>query len=228
MATHKQAKKAKPKKEYNPADYPVPGRGKHGKGIPPKSMIRVEPIRYIRQINAIREHLENKPRDLCLFVLGINNGLRCVDLLRLKVGQVRELPVNGLLRIRESKTDKENVLMVNEASHKVLHNYLASAGLNDGLSDDSFLFASQRTGKALKSIVVGRMVRSWVSAIGLDAERYGAHTLRKTWAYFMRTQFKVDWMLICNRLNHSSPAITQRYLGITSGEIATLLQNVVG
>jgi integrase len=199
-------------------------RGKGGRGIPKGSLIRVEPLRFPRQILLIKQLLANQPRNLCLFVLGINNGLRCVDLLRLRVGQVRELPVNGLVRIRESKTNKENVLVVNEASHKALRNYLASAELDD----DAFLFASSRTGQALKSIVVGRMVRGWASAIGLDGERYGAHTLRKTWAYFMRTQFKVDWMLICNRLNHSSPAITQRYLGITSGEIATLLQNVVG
>ncbi|MDD5207135.1 MAG: site-specific integrase, partial [Desulfobacterales bacterium] len=55
------------------------------------SMIRVEPIRDTKDIDSIRKLISNNPRDLLLFCLGINNGVRCGDLLKLKVSQVKNL-----------------------------------------------------------------------------------------------------------------------------------------
>ena len=43
--------------------------------------MRVEPIRNMKDINAIRKILADKPRDLLLFNLGINSGIRVCDLL---------------------------------------------------------------------------------------------------------------------------------------------------
>ncbi|WP_308417910.1 hypothetical protein [Halalkalibacter okhensis] len=46
----------------------------------------VEPIKEIRKINEIKKILDDKSdRDLLLFVLGINTGVRVCDLLKLKV-----------------------------------------------------------------------------------------------------------------------------------------------
>ena len=78
----------------------------------------------------------------------------------------------------------------------------------------------------MTSLFAGRLVAFWCKAIGLEGN-YGCHTLRKTWAYHMRIKFRTDWSLITERLNHSSPAITRRYLGITEGEVIDLLQNIV-
>lgn len=39
------------------------------------STIKVEPIRSVQGINKIKEALADKPRDYCLFVLGINTAL---------------------------------------------------------------------------------------------------------------------------------------------------------
>ena len=52
-------------------------------------MEHVEPIRDRKKINAMKKYLKgNRTRDWCLFVLGINSGLRISDLLRLTVGDV--------------------------------------------------------------------------------------------------------------------------------------------
>jgi len=40
------------------------------------SLIKVEPIRKMKDIKAIKKLLHDKPRDLCLFILGINTNLR--------------------------------------------------------------------------------------------------------------------------------------------------------
>jgi len=45
--------------------------------------------------------------------LGINNGLRISDLLSLKMEDVKGLKVGETLKIKEKKTGKINVLMVN-------------------------------------------------------------------------------------------------------------------
>lgn len=49
--------------------------------------------------------------------------------------------------------------------------------------------------------------------------RFGGHTLRKTWGYQARLK-AIPLEIIQHKLNHSSLAITQRYLGITADEIA--------
>lgn len=57
---------------------------------------------------------------------------------------------------------------------------------------------------------------------------YGAHTLRKTFGYIQRTVYGVGFELLCERYNHSSPAITMRYLGIESKEVKGILMNEIG
>ncbi|WP_435050725.1 hypothetical protein [Desulfonatronospira thiodismutans] len=65
------------------------------------SSIKVEPIRRLEDIKAIKKLLKDSPRDLLLFTMGINNGLRIGDLLRLKVEDVQHLRPNEYLRIKE-------------------------------------------------------------------------------------------------------------------------------
>ena len=62
----------------------------------------VQPIRDKKQIEAIKRHLKGNEyglRDLCLFTLGINSGLRISDLLKLKVGDVVDAGGKPLDRI---------------------------------------------------------------------------------------------------------------------------------
>jgi len=80
------------------------------------SKTRVDPIRSAKDVKSISKLLKDNPRDRLLFIMGINNGLRAGDLLKLKVSNVRDLKVGDYLKIRESKTGKENLLIVNKRS----------------------------------------------------------------------------------------------------------------
>ena len=71
------------------------------------SRITVEPIRNEKDIQRIKKSLQSNLRDLLLFTIGINNGLRIGDILKLKAGDVRDLKVGDCLTIREQKTGKE-------------------------------------------------------------------------------------------------------------------------
>ena len=53
------------------------------------SSILVHPIRNLSDIQAIKKILASKPRDLLLFTMGINNGIRTGDLLKLKISDTK-------------------------------------------------------------------------------------------------------------------------------------------
>jgi integrase len=187
------------------------------------SRITVEPIRKLKDIKAIKKLLTDNQRDYLLFTIGINNGLRVGDLLRLRVRDIHHLRVGQHITIRESKTKKDNILVVNKSVYKALKNYLYTSQS----ADDDFLFASRKGNNAIKISAVNNLVKKWTTAINLCGN-YGAHSLRKTWGYLQRTEYGVGFEVIAKRFNHSNPAVTMRYLGIQDKEIHNTLMNEIG
>ena len=185
--------------------------------------IKVEPIRGIDDIKSIAKLLTDTPRDHLLFTMGINNGLRAGDLLKLKVKDVSGMKMGGTLTITESKTGKENILVVNKPVHKSLKNYLDRVKPKGG----DYLFLSRKGNKSITIQAVNNMIKKWARAINLDGN-HGAYTLRKTWGYMQRTKYGVGFEIICKRFNHSSPAVTMRYLGIEDKEVHSTLMNEIG
>ena len=185
--------------------------------------IRVEPIRDPKDIWAIKKILADSPRDLLLFTMGINNGLRVGDLLRLRVGDVRYVKEGDYITVKEAKTGKENILMINKVVHGALKNFLEKMNPQD----EDFLFASKKRDKGHITIQrANAMVKEWTRAINLKGN-YGAHTLRKTFGYVQRTVYKVGFEVLAKRFNHSSPAVTMRYLGIADKEVNGILKNEI-
>jgi site-specific recombinase XerD len=131
--------------------------------------------------------------------------------------------VGDALTIKESKTGKDNILVINKTVHRALRNFLDRVQLDD----DSFLFASRKGNGHIQSQAVSKLVKNWTKAINLKGN-YGAHTLRKTWGYIQRTMHGVGFEIICKRYYHSSPAITMRYLGIQDKEVHSTLMNEIG
>jgi len=188
---------------------------------PPKgSSIVVEPIRDDKDIRAIRKLLSDTPRDHLLFIMGINNGLRSGDLLKLRVKDVSGMKPGDSINIKEGKTGKQNVLVINKTVHKILSQYLTEAKL----SEDDYLFKSKKGDWPLSIQAVNALVKKWTSAINLKGN-FGAHSLRKTWGYIQRVNYGVGFEVICKRFNHQSPAVTMRYLGITDKEVQNILTN---
>jgi site-specific recombinase XerD len=192
-------------------------------GIKKGTKITAEAVRDIRDIKSISKLLKSKPRDLLLWIMGINNGLRAMDLVKIKVAQVEHLKSGDVLNIIESKTGKDNILVINCSVYKALQRYLKEC---EPASSD-YLFKSRKGSGHISSQSVGRMVKSWTADINLNGQ-YGAHTLRKTWGYHQRVNHGAGFEILCKRYNHSSPAITMRYLGIENKEIHNLLMNEIG
>ena len=185
--------------------------------------IAVDPIRKLKDIKAIAALTAENPRDHLLFIMGINNGLRAGDLVKLKVRDVRYLKVGDTLTIREGKTGKDNILVVNKTVFKALRTYLERVQP----ADEDWVFASRKGNSHIQSQAVSKLVKKWTKAINLRGN-YGSHTLRKTWGYQQRVTHGVGFEIICKRYSHSSPAITMRYLGIEDREVHDVLMHEIG
>ncbi len=186
------------------------------------SMNVVEPIRSIKDIQTIKGLLANKPRDLFLFVIGINSGLRVGDLLTLTVGDLKGIEVGEKYRIRESKTGKMNYFVMNEEIFKSFLMLMSKVEYDE----DDFIFKSRRGDKAISLVQVGRLVKEWTKAINLKGN-YGTRSLRKTFGYHQRITFGVSWEVLAKRFNHSHPKVTMRYIGVDDKEVEETLMNSI-
>ena len=71
-------------------------KGENYNGPKKGSRTVVEPIRRLKDIQAISKLLVNNPRDHLLWVMGTNNGLRTGDILKLCVDKVNNVKVRNL------------------------------------------------------------------------------------------------------------------------------------
>jgi len=170
-----------------------------------------------------RDSGSNNTRDLMLFILGINLGLRMGDLLRIQVKDVRNLKVGDTIQIKEQKTGKLNVIGMNKTCHKILKQFL-----DENKPDDSeYLFKSRKgDNKPLSVPTVNGKIKEWTKSINLKGN-YGTHSLRKTFGYIQRVKHNVGFEVLCKRFSHSSPSITMKYIGVESKEVVGILMNEI-
>lgn len=180
--------------------------------------IKVEPIRDLKDVKAIKRLLKDKPRDYCLFVLGINTNLRASDLLQITTGMVRGLKPGDEIELRERKTGKTRRINLNKACIDAIGWLLASRKYQD----QDTLFKGQRGTLTVPS--VNRLVKHWTSAINMRGN-YGAHTLRKTFGYHQRVTFGRGIPELMTVFNHSSQRQTLDYLCVQPDEIKSLYEN---
>jgi integrase len=180
--------------------------------------IKVDPIRKRKDIESIKKLLGDDPRNSALFTIGINTNLRASDLLRIKVGQVRDLKPGDEIELKEKKTGKSRRITLNKACVQAIQRLLASRPY----ADDDLLFTGQRGPLTVPS--VHRLVKGWCRAINLKGN-YGSHSLRKTWGYHQRVTFGVDIPRLMVCFNHSTQRQTLNYLCIQPEEIKDVYQN---
>ena len=176
------------------------------------SELHVEPIRPWEVLHAIKQRLAATPRELLLFTLGINNGVRAGDLLRITVNDVRTAGPGEVVRLREKRTGGQIPLVLTPGAHQALWRYLERLR-PPALPDNMYLFANDAGWTPLKTAELDRLVRQWTAEAGLVGV-FGAHTLRKTFGFYQRTRFGVGFEVLAPRFGHQSPAVTARYLGL--------------
>ena len=168
----------------------------------------VEPIRDKNLIDDMCTYLKNKnKRDCIMFMLGIYVGLRISDNLPFKV---KDLKHKRRITIFEKKTGKQKTFSIPDEFYSILNEYL------DTRNDDDYIFKSRQGNKPITRARAYQILKSAGEKFGL--ENIGTHTLRKTFGYWYYKNYN-DIVGLMKILNHSSEAITKRYIGIEQEEL---------
>ena len=179
-------------------------------------MATVEPIRNKKDIQKVEKILAKQgARELLLFVIGTNCGLRISDILNLNVGDVRN---KSHIQITEKKTGKFKKFPINAKLKPLLEEFIKSR------KNDEPLFLSH-WGHRLDRVTAYYIIRNACEKAKLHAQ-IGTHSMRKSFGYHHYQQFK-DVVILQKIFNHSSPQITLRYIGIEQDEIDCSYNNFI-
>jgi integrase len=122
--------------------------------------------------------VEGNFRELAMFNLAIDSKLRGCDVVALRVD---DIAVNGRAleraTVRQRKTGQPVRFELTEQTRQSLDEYINEVRKKTG----EFLFASRRNrNQSITTRQYARLVDKWVKSIGLDPNRYGTHSLRRT------------------------------------------------
>jgi len=178
-----------------------------------------------KQVWAIRARLElsDNLRDLALFNLAIDSKLRGCDLVRLNV---TDLVIGDRVRERvsvvQSKTQRPVQFEVSENTRESIWTWVC----RPEMLGCSFLFPSRFHERPhISTRQYARLVRDWVSAIGLDPSGYGTHSLRRTKAaliYRKTGNLRAVQLL----LGHTKVDSTVRYLGVELEDALSIAEKI--
>ena len=171
-------------------------------------MTTVEPIRDIEDIRKLEQYLlQTSPRDLLLFTIGTNCGLRISDIVALNVNDVKN---KSHVLITEHKTGKFKKIPINSKLKPMIAEFTKNKHSNEALFTTIFKNRMDRFGAYY-------ILKTACKAVGINA-KIGTHTMRKTFGYHHYKKFK-DVAMLQKIFNHSNPAITLRYIGIEQDQI---------
>ena len=187
-------------------------------------MNTVEPIKDLEKITAMKKVLRaQNSRNYLLFTMGINTGLRISDLLSFNVQDVNDgkEKIREKITIQEQKTGKRKQFMLNTNTRKALQEHIFQQKLQPG----DYLFQSRKgDNQPISRVQAWNILNQAARTVGITSN-IGTHTLRKTFGYHAY-QNGTDITLLQKVFNHSSPAITLRYIGITQEEIDNVYINL--
>ena len=184
------------------------------RGEPFSMTYNVQPLRTQQEINdflfCLRRN-KNANRDVFLFLIGINSGLRMSDIVKL---QKKDIISSKNPRIVEKKTGKTRILYLSSLQD-LIQDYTKD------LAPEYYLFPSTKGGH-IEVNTVYQMFQKVAKLLGRDD--IGTHTLRKTFGYHYYKKTK-DVATLMEIFGHSSEKITKRYIGINEDEISETLLN---
>ena len=176
-----------------------------------------DPIRDKRELKALANYFlkRGELRNHCLVVLGAHTALRVSDLLGLTWEDVYDFErrcFRDHLVVIERKTGKTRCIAMNREALHALSLYFPH-------HQGKYIFSNHRHDeKPISGVQAWRILRGAADELGLSGH-IACHSLRKTWGYNAWSRAKIRPEVIMMVYNHSSFAVTQRYLGITQDDL---------
>jgi integrase len=184
-------------------------------------MEMVEAVKTQEEVKEISKKLALNARGNSLYAdiwgFGLQVALRISDLLLITYADA----LTGRLVIKEGKTSKTRIVELNSKAVEIVKARRAAH------PNHTYLFevdSNRASGKPVSRVAVAVAFK----AVGDELEiQLGTHSMRKTRGWLMHTS-GVSIEMICKVLNHSNPAVTMAYIGLTQSEVdATYHQFVI-
>lgn len=178
-----------------------------GKLVGQKLPLKLEEIWSIR----IRLELANNLRELTMFNLALDCKLRACDFIKLKVLDIAHgATIQSRAMLIQQKTGSSVQFELPPKTRESLQEWITQKSLRSG----DYLFGSRvKKDFHLTTRQYARIVKKWISSIGLDVTLYGTHTMRRTKASLIYKKTKnlraVQILLGLTKLES-----TVRYLGV--------------
>lgn len=145
-------------------------------------------------------------------MLEANLGLRISDVLRLRLSDIIKDGERNRLAIIEQKTGKARTFTVPLALYQFIRCYC----LDHGLSEEQIIFpVSERSVQRRLKLVCDYLGYTGIST----------HSFRKYYATEIYKDSHYNIALVQQLLQHSSTAVTQRYIGIQQREVETAIES---
>lgn len=190
-------------------------------------------------INAFDKHIEESTNDnqkqiACrnkmMFLLGINLGIRASDLCSLTYdffmnndGTFKDF--YSLQPKKTKKTKKFVKLYFNQTVKKAITDYTNEYPISDM---NEYLFKSRKGNGSITEKSLWKIIADTSTEAGLEGN-YGSHSLRKTFGRFVyhnATDKNNALVILQTIFNHSSPAVTSRYIGLTDDEVSNVFNEL--
>lgn len=172
----------------------------------------VTAVKNRKDIHRVERLLRLNGSDVCadLWRIGINLALRISDLLSLTFEDVK----GDVLFKKEGKTGKIREIIINKSARHYIDRRRRRH------PKDVYLFQSRAINIGDRIKPVNRdYVSKCFKDVGEEMKiRFNTHSMRKTRGYIMHKD-KVPVSMIAKVLNHSSEAVTLRYIGIEQEDI---------
>ena len=178
-----------------------------------------------KHVWAIRVRLEiaEAVRDLALFNLAIDSKLRGCDLVKMRVSDVYG---SGVIKERtsilQSKTKTPVRFEITEGTRKSLMNWIG----NPLMIGHEYLWPGRFHDRPhISTRQYARMLKEWVSSIGLEPSAYGTHSMRRTKVaqiYKKTGNLRAVQLL----LGHTKMDSTVRYLGVDLEDALAISEGV--
>lgn len=177
---------------------------------------------------------ENKKQIACrnkmLFLIGINLGIRASDLCGLKYGFFMNSDGTykdfySLQPKKTKKTGKYVKLYFNQTVKKAIADYIEVYPIQNM---NEYLFKSREGDSHITEKSLGRIIKNAAAEAGIE-RNICSHSLRKTFGRFVyhNSTDKNNALIILQTIfNHSSPAITSKYIGLTDDEVSEVFNSL--
>lgn len=170
-----------------------------------KKCVALTHEQYVEILLYLRRHFNHEIADICM--IEASTSLRVSDVVSLKKSEI----VQDADRFRFQKLEKKTKKIRTFTFSSELYNYLIT---NYAFSDDYFFHISVRR--------VQQAVSS--AAAALNLHNISTHSFRKYFATQIYNDTH-DIYLVSQLLQHSSIAITQRYICLSSERVEKALEN---